>query len=283
MAIVHPPLIKQLKLKNTQQDHYLGFSIHSGLARVFGGQIVGQALTAAQCSVENRFCHSLHGYFYRWGDPTQPVSYQVKRIRDGKSFSTRRVAALQDGEEIFGMNCSFHSEETGFSHQVSMPEVPMPDECYTEQHYLEGIGSKMPEDVSDLAKYRSIELRRVEPISYVHPERCPPMQHVWLRSREQLPDDLAIHQSILAYASDIGILSTAYLPLGKSFLTGLATASLDHSVWFHKPFRVNEWLLYAQDSPIASSARGFSRGHLFTQSGELVASVAQEGMIRDSE
>lgn len=277
-------LIDQLNLEQIEQNLFRGYSEQLGTPRVFGGQVIGQALIAALRTVEHRHCHSLHGYFLRPGNPEGPIIYEVDRIRDGKSFTTRRVVAIQNGQAIFNMSCSFQVLEVGLSHQSEMPNVPRPSDLPSEQEAMAERIKDMPEPMREMMmRERPIELKRVEPIDFVNPQRRPPKQHTWFRARLPLGDDVAMHQCLLAYASDMGILSTATLPHGKSFMKGLMTASLDHAMWFHKPFRFDEWILFEQDSPAAGGARGFNRGAMYTEDGQLIASVAQEGLLREIE
>ncbi|MEX2489946.1 MAG: acyl-CoA thioesterase II [Pseudomonadales bacterium] len=272
-------LIDQLDLEQIETNLFRGQSVFMGSPRVFGGQVIGQALIAASRTVDNRPCHSLHGYFLRPGDPAHPIIYDVDRIRDGRSFTTRRVVAIQKGEAIFNMSTSFQKVEEGLNHQVDMPDVPRPDDLPSEAERFEQ--SDMAEQMREMMNVeRPIEMKRVEPIDFSNPEKRPPLQHTWLRARAPLEDDPALHQCVMAYASDMGILGTCMLPHGKSFMSGLMTASLDHAMWFHRPFRADEWILFAQDSPAAGGSRGFNRGTMFTMDGTLVASVAQEGLIR---
>jgi acyl-CoA thioesterase-2 len=277
-------LVDQLDLEQIDINLFRGLSTSMGGPRVFGGQVLGQALIAALRTVEDRPCHSLHGYFLRPGDPEIPIIYEVDRIRDGKSFATRRIVAIQKGEAIFSMAASFHVSEPGLSHQCEMPNVPPPEDCYSEDDLLSENLADNPELQARMAAMRMnrpIEMRRVEPISFVNPVAGEPIQHTWFRSKQPLPNESAIHQCILAYASDMGLLSTCALPHGQSFFTGLQSASLDHAMWFHRNFRADEWVLFAMDSPIAGASRGFNRGKMFTADGTLIASVAQEGLIRE--
>ncbi len=277
-------LVDQLDLEQLDINLFRGHSTTGGGPRVFGGQVLGQALIAALRTVSERPCHSLHGYFLRPGDPQVPIIYEVDRIRDGKSFATRRIVAIQKGEAIFSMAASFQVDETGLSHQDRMPDVPPPEDCYNEDDLLSENLSGNPEleaRMKAMRQNRPIEMRRVEPISFAKPVPGEPIQHIWFKSKQSLPDDPAIHQCILAYASDMGLLSTCALPHGQSFFTGLQSASLDHVMWFHRSFRADEWVLFALDSPTAGGARGFNRGKMFTVDGSLIASVAQEGLIRE--
>jgi acyl-CoA thioesterase-2 len=248
---------------------------------VFGGQVIGQALIAALRTVQERPCHSLHGYFLRPGDPTLPIIYEVDRIRDGNSFTTRRVVAIQKGEAIFNMSASFQVHEEGLSHQVAMPDVPRPDDLPSEEEMFERRRDSLtPEMLKMMQRDRPVEMKRVEEVDYLNPEKREATQHIWFRSKKKLDDDFAQHQCLLAYASDMGLLSTATLPHGMSFMTGLMTASLDHAMWFHREFRFDEWVLIAMDSPAAAGSRGFNRGNMFNEAGTLIASVAQEGLMR---
>ena len=281
MAAGHP-IIEQLALEQIEHNLFRGYSENLGTPRVFGGQVIGQALIAALRTVNDRHCHSLHGYFLRPGDPSLPIIYEVDRIRDGRSFTTRRVIAIQSGQAIFNMSCSFQVLETGLRHQMEAPDVPEPDDLPDENEVFASRTQKLPEPMVEMMmRERPIELKRVEPVDYLNPIKGPAKQHTWFKARVPLGDDIAMHQCLLAYASDMGILSTSTLPHGKSFLTGLMTASLDHAMWFHRPFRFDEWILFAQDSPAAAGARGFNRGAMFTEQGDLIASVAQEGLIRE--
>jgi acyl-CoA thioesterase-2 len=282
MSDVLQDLVSQLDLETIETNLFRGVTPNTGQPRVFGGQVIAQALAAAARTVEARPCHSLHGYFLRPGDPTLPIIYNVDRIRDGKSFTTRRVVAIQKGQAIFNMSASFQVIEQGLSHQASMPDVPGPEDCVGDQEMFSGSSvDEWPAEMQRMMAMRPIEIRRVEPYSFVNPVKRPPFQHVWFRARGPVGDDPVLHQCLLAYASDMGILSTSTLPHGKSFMKGLMTASLDHAMWFHRPINMEEWILFAQDSPAAAGARGFNRGTLFTQAGELIASVAQEGLMRE--
>ena len=275
-------VVSQLDLEQIELNLFRGQSENLGTPRVFGGQVIGQALVAALRTVSERHCHSLHGYFLRPGDPNKPILYEVDRIRDGKSFATRRVVAIQSGEAIFNMACSFQVLEDGLSHARTMPDVPKPDDLPDERELIEARLDSLPEAMREMMqRERPIELKRVEPIDYANPKKMAPKQHTWFRAKYPLGDDVALHQCMLAYASDMGILSTCTLPHGRSFMTGLMTASLDHAMWFHRPFSFDEWILFEQDSPASGGARGFNRGTMFTEQGVPVATVAQEGLIRD--
>ena len=249
------------------------------LQRVFGGQVAGQALVAAARTVEpERTVHSLHAYFLRPGDMTIPIVYDVDRIRDGKSFTTRRVVAIQHGRAIFNLAASFQTPEDGYDHQATMPSVPPPDDVPTMAERLEAHG------LDWAAHARPIDVRHVEEPVWLNHDTGRATQHVWFRAAGRLPDDPILHTCVVTYASDMTLLDTALLPHGKTFGDhGLQMASLDHAMWFHRPFRADEWLLYAQETPSASSARGLAQGSIFTQDGRLAVSVVQEGLIRKHE
>ena len=276
-------LLKILDLEQLEVNLFRGQSPKSGWQRVFGGQVIGQSLVAARRTVDGRHPHSLHGYFMRPGDPKVPIIYEVDRIRDGKSFTTRRVVAVQHGQAIFAMSASFQVDEGGFEHQAVMPDVPGPDELPSEDDVKADLLSRMPEPMRTYyERERPIDMRPVEINRYMSREPMEPQFHVWIRTTGRLPDDPAIHQCVLAYASDMTLLDSSLIPHGRTvFDRAIQGASLDHALWLHRPFRADDWLLYAQDAPSASSARGFSRGLIFTRDGTLIASVAQEGLIRD--
>lgn len=275
-------LLRILDLEPLEVNLFRGQSPQTGWQRVFGGQVVGQALVAATRTVEGRFPHSLHGYFMRPGDPAAPIIYEVDRIRDGRSFVTRRVNAIQHGQAIFSMAASYHLDEEGYAHQMEMPDVPRPSDLPDEKVLKEQMMPTMPVAIrSYFERERPIELRHCDPLRYVDGKPRPPQQSVWIRTTAPLPDDPAIHQCVLAYASDMTLLDAALVAHGSTVFSGeIQAASLDHALWFHRPFRADQWLLYTQDSPFAGGARGFTRGRIYTESGELVASVAQEGLIR---
>lgn len=278
-------LVALLDLERLEEDLYRGRSPKEGWQRVFGGQVIGQALVAASRTIEGRPAHSLHGYFMRPGDPKVPIVYQVERMRDGKSFSTRRVVAIQHGRAIFSMSASFHANEAGFDHQEKMPDIPPPEELTSEADLIGSIvetGRLPPQIRAYWERERPIEIRSNQPRDHLNPGRLEPAQAVWIRATGALPDDVALHQCILAYASDFTLLDTALLPHGRWILDPeVQSASLDHALWFHRPFRADEWLLYDQVSTNANGARGFARGNVFDRAGTLIASVAQEGLIRD--
>ncbi len=277
-------LLAVLDLENLEQNLFRGRSPQSGWQRVFGGQVIGQALVAAQRTVSaERRVHSLHGYFMRPGDPEVPIIYEVDRIRDGRSFTTRRVVAIQHGHAIFSMSASFQIVEEGLEHFIEMPDIPKPGELMSEKKLAEQFIDHAPENVRKYwQRERPIELRPVSLKHYLSREKLEPKQNIWIRSTGQLPSDLAIHEAVLAYASDMTLLDTAlYAHGGRVFDQKIQTASLDHSMWFHRPLNIEDWHLYAQDSPNSSGARGFTRGGIYNQTGTLVASVAQEGLIRE--
>ena len=276
-------IIEILDLEEIEQNHYLATSPNEGWQRVYGGQVIGQALVAASRTVaDDRQAHSLHGYFLRAGDKDKPILYKVDRIRDGKSFTTRRVMAVQHGQAIFTMSISFQVTEDGLSHQFPMPETPGPDNLLGEEEVRAEQAKNWPEKFQETFSGSSaIELRPVEPLDLMNPQKTDPTQRCWMRCGETLPDDPRLHQCVLAYLSDWSLLDTATRPHGISFLQdNIQVASLDHAMWFHRPFRADEWLLYDQDSPSASGARGFNRGLIYNQAGELVASTTQEGLMR---
>jgi acyl-CoA thioesterase-2 len=275
-------LIDLLDLEPIEVNLFRGRSPQDGWQRVFGGQVLGQAMVAAARTVVGRPAHSFHAYFLRPGDPKVPILYDVDRIRDGTSFTTRRVVAIQHGRAIFTLSASFQVDEPGLEHQIEMPDVPGPEGLMNEVELRQKYAGRIPEQFrATFLRERPIEVRPIEPIDEFAPEKRPPFQKVWFRAVDALPDDRALHQCVLAYASDLTLLDTSNLPHGVSWWSEkFQTASLDHAMWFHRPFRADEWLLYAQDSPRASGARGFNRGSVFTRAGELVASVTQEGLIR---
>jgi acyl-CoA thioesterase-2 len=272
-----------LNLEAIEVNIFRGVSPKDRSQRVFGGQVLGQALVAAYRTVEERVCHSLHAYFIRPGDPKVPILYEVDRARDGKSFTTRRVVAVQHGEQIFNLSASFQVPEQGLEHQFDRPTVKGPEGLESEEERRRRLAHQLPEAVREhVTRVNPIELRPVEDDDdLINPKKAPPYQQVWMKVRGDMPSDLAMHQCVLAYASDMTLLDTCLMPHGISWFSGrLQSASLDHAMWFHHPFRVDEWLLYAQDSPSAAGARGFNRGSVFAPDGKLVASVAQEGLVR---
>lgn len=276
-------LLKSLDLEPLEINLFRGISPKVGWQRVFGGQVIGQALVAAQRTVsEDRRVHSLHGYFMRPGDPENPIIYEVDRIRDGGSFTTRRVVAIQHGAAIFSMSASFQILEEGLHHQIEMPDIPKPDELVSEKQLAEQFIDHAPENVRKYwQRERPIELRPIDLTHYISKKKLKPSQNVWFRATGKLPNNPAIQEAILAYASDMTLLDTSLFAHGRAvFDPKLQVASLDHAMWFHKAFNMENWHLYTQDSPSASGARGLTRGSIFTEDGVLVASTAQEGLIR---
>jgi acyl-CoA thioesterase II len=275
-------LLSILDLEPLGDNRFRGVSPKDGWRRVFGGQVIAQALVAATRTVDGRPVHSLHAYFMLPGDPSVPIVYAVEPIRNGRSFSTRRIVALQKERAIFSMSASFQIAEDGFDHQFPMPAVPLPEDLPDEAALKALVTANAPEPIKRYwERDRPIELRPVEVRHYVSREPLEPVQRLWFRARHRLPDDPDLHRSVLAYASDMTILDTALFAHGSSvFDREVQAASLDHALWLHRPFRADEWLLYSEDSPSASGARGFARGSIFSRDGALVASVAQEGLIR---
>jgi acyl-CoA thioesterase-2 len=283
MSQVLDELLSLLSLETLEIGLYRGQSQDLGFGHVFGGQVMGQALSAAKQTVaDNRVVHSLHSYFLRAGDEKLPIIYDVEIMRDGGSFSARRVKAIQKGRPIFYMTCSFQVPETGFEHQSEMPTVPGPEGLLNQRELAMTLGDKVPAKM--LAKFMAdspIEMRLVEPVHPVSPHISEPKRYVWLRANGALPDDMSLQASLLAYASDFNFLITATQPHGVSFLTpGIRMATIDHAMWFHRPFTLDDWLLYSIESTNASGGRGFVKGQFFDRAGNLVASTTQEGMIR---
>ena len=276
-------LLELLKLEKIEENIFRGNSQDLGFGNIFGGQVLGQALSAASQTVDvDRSAHSLHGYFMRPGDPTRPIVYEVDCIRDGKSFTTRRVVAIQKGRAIFSMSASFQIEEAGFEHQDSPPDVPGPHEIKSEIEMALSVKDKIPLSIRDkILCVKPIEIRPVNPINPFSPSKEKPKRYVWFKTIHKMPDDISVHRYLLAYASDFGLVATALYPHGHTFWErAMQVASLDHAMWFHRDFRIDDWLLYAMESPSASKARGLSHGNIFTQDGRLVASTTQEGLIR---
>lgn len=278
-------LVSLLDLETLEQNLFRGQSRDLGGKSVFGGQVIGQALVAAHRTVEGRAPHSLHAYFLRPGEMTLPIVYEVDRVRDGSSFAARRVQAIQNGQPILTMMASFHKPEPGLEHQCQMPDVPPPEDLEPAIRHLERWIDEIP-DLPDRARRAAlrelaIEFRPVSPRNPFRPQPRPPTQHIWFRAAGKLPNDPLLHSCILAYASDFDLLGTALLPHAHSWYGDeMISASIDHAVWFHRELRVDDWLLYAMDSPTTQGARGFSRGQIFDRQGRLVASVAQESLIR---
>jgi acyl-CoA thioesterase-2 len=275
-------LLALLELEQLEVNLFRGESRDIGAPQVFGGQVLGQALSAAAATVEGRVVHSLHAYFLRRGDCNAPIVYQVDRSLDGHSFANRRVVAIQHGQQIFTMAASFQAHEAGFDHQIAMPPVPPPESLADTSGPPGALLARLPERVRRFFEQpRPFEFRMVQSIDYLHPQRAPPERQIWFRAVDALADDEMLHRRLLAYVSDFFLLDTATLPHGTSFLKPtLVMASIDHALWFHRALRVDDWLLYAMESPSASGARGFARASVFARDGRLVASAAQEGLVR---
>ena len=277
-------LVKLLEPKPNGDDHFTGRKKRGGVGRVFGGQVIAQALLAAEDTVDpDRPAHSLHAYFLRGGSEDFEIDYQVMRDFDGGSFSNRRVVASQQGRPILNLTASFQKQQDGLHHvDAQMPDVPPPEELEPEVVVRRRFAEQArPEARHHFLSERPVEMRAVEGRHWMNPQPAPPRSHSWFRTVAPLPDDPRIHRAVLAFASDMTLLGTCALPHGLSWARGeVVSASLDHAVWFHEPFRADEWLLYATDSPWSGGGRGFNRGRIFTRDGRLVASVAQEGMIR---
>ncbi len=278
-------LLALLDLEKIEENVFRGLSPPERVQRVFGGQVLAQALVAVMRTVpDERACHSFHAYFLRPGDPKVPILYEVDRSRDGTSFSVRRVVAIQHGVQIFVLAASFQKAEKGFEHQAQMPVVPDPESLEDDQQVLLRDSALSPAMRAWVAQDRPFETRAVLgrgpfDASGDRPARAA-IDHIWLRAKGALPGDTNLHRVLLAFVSDMSLLDTALLPHGKSIFSQVQVASLDHAMWFHRPFRADDWLLYVQDSPSASGARGFNRGAIYTRDGLLVASVTQEGLIR---
>jgi len=282
---MHPvlkDLLHLLKLERIEENIFRGESRDIGGAQVFGGQVLGQALSAAHHTVEGRRAHSLHAYFLRRGDMNAPIIYDVDRSRDGGSFSVRRVVAIQHGRPIFNLAASFQVPEPGLEHHSAMPEVEGPDGLPDLTEVAPRILDKIPEKMHRyLTIKRPFEFRPVQPMDFMSLEPRPAVKHIWVKAVDALPDEQSIHQNLLAYVSDYELLGTSTLPHGLPFGQGrVMMASLDHALWFHRDVRVDDWLLYSMDSPNSSGARGFARGQFFNREGDLVASSTQEGLVR---
>jgi acyl-CoA thioesterase II len=276
-------LLALLELEQLEVNLFRGESRDIGSPQVFGGQVLGQALSAAARTVDSgRVVNSLHAYFLRRGDCNAPIVYQVDRSLDGHSFSNRRVVAIQHGQQIFNMAASFQVGEEGFDHQIEMPRVPDPETLSGYTGPPAELLGRFPERVQRFfAQPRPFEFRMVQPIDYLTPRRELPVRQIWFRAVASVPPDEMLHRRLLAYVSDFFLLDTTTLPHGTSFLRpSIVMASIDHAMWFHRPLRVDEWLLYAMESPSASGARGFARASVFARDGRLVASAAQEGLVR---
>ncbi|BES73512.1 acyl-CoA thioesterase II [Marinobacter nanhaiticus D15-8W] len=285
MLEVTRKLVELLDLAPIGDDHFQGESEDLGFPAVFGGQVLGQALMAASRTVEDRAAHSLHAYFLRPGDHRLPIDYEVHRVRDGGSFSVRRVIARQEGKEILTGSMSFQVEESGFEHQDVMPSAPDFNTLKSEHTLALMMKQYIPEHMREkFTRDRPIEIRPVDPMNPLKPEQRDPHKQAWFRAQGDLPDDPVLHRCLLAYSSDFGFLGTSLNPHGVTFMNReMQVASLDHAIWFHRDFRMDDWLLYDTDSPSASAGRGFNRGNIFNREGVLVASTAQEALIRRRE
>ena len=275
-------LTELFDLERIELNLFRGHSPDDGWRRIYGGQVLGQALAAASHTVDDRSCHSFHAYFLRAGDPKVPILYEVDRARDGRSFTARRVIAIQHGRQILNMAASFQIAEEGLEHQDAMPEVPDPEALDSIVELVKRTDDPLRKEYwTYIVRSRPVEFRPVVPAEAPDSARSAAVQHVWFRTTGPVPDDTVVQQSMLAYMSDFSLLDTATHPHGVNFLhPRMQVASLDHAMWFHRPFRAQEWLLYAIDSPSAGGARGFARGSIFDRDGRMVASVAQEGLIR---
>jgi len=276
-------LLDLLELEHIGNDRYIASAKEYGWKRIFGGLIVAQAIVAAYKTIDNKYLHSLHSYFLRAGDPDIPIEYDVEKLRDGRSFGQRVISAYQNNHLIFYMITSFHKDETGLSHQLDFPgDIKNPNELSSEIEILDEIFKKSPANIKDTRdRERPIEFRPLSPRNMVNPKEEPPEQLLWLRLSEKANTDRILNQALLAYASDYTILDTALMPHGISiFQRNIQVASLDHSMWFHRDFDINQWILYNQNSPNTFGNRGFAQGIMYSQEGKLLASVSQEGMIR---
>jgi acyl-CoA thioesterase-2 len=283
MTYTAADLLRLLDLEPIEHNIYRGDSRDIGSGRIFGGQVLAQGLVAARRTVpEDRPAHSVHGYFILEGDLSVPVVYFVDRLRDGRSFATRRVTAIQHGQAIFDLSASFHRVESGPEHQIDMPDVPPPEELRPELDVIREHAEQIPLPLrAVLTQDRPLDFRPVDPSDLFDPTPRGPRRCYWVRAVGEVDDDPVLHQALLAYASDYGLLGTALRPHGLTIRSPeVMVASLDHAIWFHRPFRVDEWLLYDIESPAAAGARAFTRGAFYTRSGTLVASVAQEGLVR---
>jgi len=283
MSAVFNALLDLLNLEKIEEDIFRGRSAHTSWQRVFGGQTIAQALVAAQRTVEpTRLAHSLHGYFMLGGDPNAPIVYMVDRIRDGGSFTTRRVVATQHGKAIFSLEASFQRPEGGLDHQVEMPAVPQPEELASQREITAMLGDSIPEPIRRFwERVRPVEIKPVILEHYTSREKLEPVQHVWVRFSATPPDDPALRRVLLSSMSDMTLLDTSTFAHGRViFDRDIQAASLDHAMWFHRDHPLDDWILYTQDSPSTSGARGFTRGSLYARDGTLIASVAQEGLIR---
>jgi len=276
-------LINLLDLEKIDENIYRGQNYQAPWGRVFGGQVMAQAAHAARRTVpEDRHLHSLHGYFILGGDISVPIIFQVDQIRDGRSFTTRRVVAIQKGRAIFNLSASFQIEEEGFEHQISMPNVPSPDALISDREWASQYKKELPDLFKRYQQIHPVEFRPVERFDPLNIRNQQPFRHIWLRANGPLPKDKQIQKEVLAYASDYNLMGTSLLPHRSNFdRKFIQMASLDHAMWFYHDFDLSDWLLYAMDSPAASNSRGLNRGNFFNQDGKLVASCVQEGLIRN--
>ncbi|MEO5510262.1 MAG: acyl-CoA thioesterase II [Longimicrobiales bacterium] len=284
MSYTVQDLLELLDLESIEENIYRGLNRDIGTGRVFGGQVMAQALVAAQRTVpEERVAHSMHGYFILPGDMNAPIVYFVDRLRDGKSFTTRRVTAIQHGRAIFNMSASFQIvEDDGPEHQTEMPAAPPPESLVPDLELVRSRADSIPDHLRPiLTQDRPIDFRPVDPIDPFDPVARPPRRMLWARVIGDMPRESLANQAVLAYASDYGLLATSLLPHALSIHTpGMQVATLDHAIWFHRPVHYDQWHLYVMDSPSASGARGFTRGSIFNEKGQLIASTAQEGLTR---
>ena len=286
MAEALEKLLALLDIKEIEKNVYLGLSEDLGFRNLFGGQVLGQALIAAGRTVQSdRLPHSLHGYFIRPGNSEDPLYYEVDLIRSGRSFSTRRVVAKQNGLAIFSMSASFQTPEPGLEHQARMPLVPGPEGLESEEDRARAVKDKIPEKSREaFTRNRPIEFREINPMNPFKPVPAPAVKQIWIKTAGDLPDDPLLHRALLAYTSDFGLAGTSLLPHGYSLMQGnIQMASLDHAMWFHRDFHFDKWLLYTTESSVSYGARGFNQGKIFTRDGVLVVSVAQEGLMRKIE
>lgn len=276
-------LLTLLQLSRQDENTFIGESENLGLPQVYGGQVIGQALSAARYTVDSqRTVHSFHSYFLYPGDPEQPILYDVETLRDGQSFSTRRVKAMQNGRSIFYLTASYQQTAEGFEHQNTMPTIPGPENFASENQIAAKIAHLLPEPLKKtFCGERPIEVRPVTVVNPLKPQKLEPKQYLWIKANGPMPDDQLIHQYLLAYASDWGFLVTALQPHGVSLMTPkFQVATIDHSIWYHRPFKMDDWLLFAIESPTASNGRGLVRGEIYSRDGTLVASAVQEGVMR---
>lgn len=276
-------LLNLLQLEKLEEGLYRGESENLGLPQVYGGQVIGQALSAAHYTVDpSRTVHSFHSYFLYPGDSEKPIIYDVENLRDGKSFSTRRVKAIQNGRPIFYLTASYHGEAEGFDHQNTMPDIPGPENFASETELVSQVAHLLPEQLQKMfCGEKPIEMRPVTVINPLKPQKAEPKQYLWMRANGTVPDNQLIHQYLLGYASDWGFLVTALHPHEVSLLTPkFQVATIDHSIWFHRPFKMDDWLLFTIESPTASNTRGLVRGEIYNRNGDLVATAVQEGVMR---